>query len=394
MSVEKLQELRRSARTKKLITSYAESSKKGSSPTSLPSRYRNDSGEKPEYLLAGARSKANVNLDDCDQITLRVRQVPKDPHSDKSKGHRNIFVMVRSTDNWAAVLRVKGFNAQSVYKQFSDASRASEIQLSIDRNSERVGDMTAPGIDLQAFPMFLGIAPLKPLPESATLKDRETWLDKWFALPNVARLVETSESIDDWLIDSGRPFTIGELTKFIKGTPDLIGELKFIRNMSINENGEITIHPIAYTNINNFVEKAEKEQSGVKSTITARLNLWDDPLIQAATSKSDFNIQVIRGKRMTIYLGIPIKHLDRLAPLMNMFIQLFINAMTKNLPAEDEPYKVLVILDEFCALGRMDKLKSGFGFLAGYNVHLMAIIQNVGQFYDVYGGRDKVDVFF
>jgi type IV secretion system protein VirD4 len=197
-----------------------------------------------------------------------------------------------------------------------------------------------------------------------------------------------------WLMDSDKPFTLGELAYFIKGTPDFVGELRFIRDSNIDENGEITIHRVAFTNINNFIEKAEKEQSGVRSTITARLNLWDDPLIQAATSRSDFDIREIRKKRMTIYLGIQMQQLDRLAPLMNLFVQLFVNAMTKNIPQQDEPYKILTILDEFCALGRMDKLKTGFGFLAGYNIHLMAIIQNVGQFYDIYGGRDKADVFF
>lgn len=143
-----------------------------------------------------------------------------------------------------------------------------------------------------------------------------------------------------------------------------------------------------------FIQKAPKEQSGVKSTLTARLNLWDDPLIHAATSRSDFDVREMRKKRMTVYLGIPTNHIERLAPLMNLFIQLFVNSMTEELPKKDEPHKVLIMLDEFCALGRMDTIKAGFGFLAGYNIHLMAIIQNIGQFYCLYGNRDSCDVFF
>jgi type IV secretion system protein VirD4 len=197
-----------------------------------------------------------------------------------------------------------------------------------------------------------------------------------------------------WLKDSGRPFTIGELALLVKGTPDFSGFLRGIIEGSIAGNELKNLHPIAFMNINNFVQKAVKEQSGVKSTLTSKLNLWDDPLIHAATQRSDFDIRQMRKKRMTVYLGIPTNQLTRLAPLMNLFIQLFINAMTENLPQKNEPYKVLAMLDEFCALGRLDTLKNGFGFLAGYNIHLMAIIQNIGQFYELYDGRDNCDVFF
>ncbi len=197
-----------------------------------------------------------------------------------------------------------------------------------------------------------------------------------------------------WLLESGRPFTLGELTSLVKGTVDFSGFLTEVINNSITAENLTSLNPVAFMNINNFVSKAFKEQSGVKSTLTARLNLWDDPLVNAATSKSDFDVREMRKKRMTVYLGIPTNQLERLAPLMNLFVQLFVNAMTEELPQQNEPYKVLVMLDEFCALGRMDTLKEGFGFLAGYNLHLMAIIQNVGQFYSLYGGRDGSDVFF
>lgn len=196
-----------------------------------------------------------------------------------------------------------------------------------------------------------------------------------------------------WLLNSGRPFTLGELAALVKGTPDFVGFLRKIVEDAVTDDGNIKIHPIAYQNINNFIQKAAKEQSGVKSSLSARLNLWDDPFINAATSKSDFTICDMRRTKITVYLGIPINQKDRLAPLMNLFVQLFLNIMTEELPQKDEPHKVLVVLDEFCSLGYMKKVKDGFSYLAGYNIHLMAIIQNIGQFYELYG-RDGSDVFF
>jgi type IV secretion system protein VirD4 len=196
-----------------------------------------------------------------------------------------------------------------------------------------------------------------------------------------------------WMLTSDKPFNLGELASIVKGVGNLTEFLKDILLKSVAGNNLLTIHPAAYQAINSFVGKAPKEQSGVKSTLTSCLRLWEDPFIIAATSKSDFDLRQMRNEKITIYLGVPVNQINRLAPIMNLFIQQFITAMTKNLPTENEPYRVLAILDEIANFGRMDILKDSYSYLAGFNVHLMPIIQNLGQFYSVYGGRDNCDVF-
>jgi len=197
-----------------------------------------------------------------------------------------------------------------------------------------------------------------------------------------------------WLFDTDRPHTIGELSTIIKAQADLSAFLKGVLDDAVIATNLISMDPTAYININNFLDKAPKEQSGVKSTLTAKLTLWDDPIINAATAKSDFDFRDMRKKRMTVYLGVQTNQIDRMAPLLNLFIQLFLNVMTDELPQDDEPFKVLAILDEFCNMGNMPILKRSFSYIPGYNVYLAPIIQNIGQFFEIYGGRDQCDIFF
>ena len=197
-----------------------------------------------------------------------------------------------------------------------------------------------------------------------------------------------------WLMQSGRPFTLGELASIIKGGSDLDTFLmQVIEEHTIADN-LITLDHAAYLAIQSFIQKAPKEQSGVRSTLTSMLRLWEDPLINAATSASDVDFRDMRKRPITLYLSFGTGQIQRLAPLISLIIQIFLNVMLDSLPANNEPCKILCLLDEINRFGRMDKLKDGFGDLAGYGVHLMPIIQNVGQFYSTYGGRDNSDIFF
>ena len=197
-----------------------------------------------------------------------------------------------------------------------------------------------------------------------------------------------------WLMQSDRPFTLGELASIIKGGSDLDAFLtKVIEDHTIADN-LITLDHAAFLAIQSFIQKAPKEQSGVRSTLTSMLRLWEDPLINAATSASDVDFRDMRKQPITLYLSFGTGQIQRLAPLISLIVQLFLNVMLDSLPGKDEPCKVLCLLDEINRFGRMEKLKDGFGDLAGYGVHLMPIIQNVGQFYSTYGGRDNSDIFF
>ena len=197
-----------------------------------------------------------------------------------------------------------------------------------------------------------------------------------------------------WLMQSDRPFTLGELASIIKGGADLDAFLmQVIEDHTIADN-LITLDHAAYLAIQSFIQKAPKEQSGVRSTLTSMLRLWEDPLINAATSASDVDFRDMRKRPITLYLSFGTGQIQRLAPLISLIVQIFLNVMLDSLPGNNEPCKILCLLDEINRFGRMDKLKDGFGDLAGYRVHLMPIIQNVGQFYSTYGGRDNSDIFF
>lgn len=145
-----------------------------------------------------------------------------------------------------------------------------------------------------------------------------------------------------------------------------------------------TIHPVAYMNIAAFLQKADKERSGVISTMNSNLELWSNPLIDTATASSDFSILEIKKKLTTIYVGLTPDNLKRLQPLMQVFYQQSTEFLSRKLPSADEPYGVMFMMDEFPTLGKMDQFMTGIAYFRGYHVRLFLIIQDTQQLKGIY----------
>lgn len=144
------------------------------------------------------------------------------------------------------------------------------------------------------------------------------------------------------------------------------------------------IHPVSYMNIAAFLQKADKERSGVISTLNSGLELWANPLIDTATASSDFDLQTLKKKKQTVYVGVTPDNLQRLEPLLKVFYQQATDFLTRKMPGKDEPHGVMFVLDEFPSLGEMPQFQVGIAYFRGYRVKLFLIVQDTQQLKGIY----------
>lgn len=183
----------------------------------------------------------------------------------------------------------------------------------------------------------------------------------------------------------GLPLTIGEILHQLSAASDLKSHFENI--ISARKSGPSPLSRHCITALNDFLAASENTMNSVRKTVTARLGLWLNPRIDAATSTNDFDLRQLRQRPMSIYLGVTPDNLDRMAPLLNLFFQQVVDLNTRELPEQNPKLnrKVLLLLDEFPALGNVNVLAKSVAFIAGYGIRLLTIIQSPAQLRAIYG---------
>lgn len=119
----------------------------------------------------------------------------------------------------------------------------------------------------------------------------------------------------------------------------------------------------------------------IKASFDGPMLMFANPLVDAATSKSDFDLAQVRRKRLSIYFGVTPNKLSDASRLINLFFTQVVSLNSGVLP-EDDPglkHQCLLGLDEFTAFGKVAIIAKSVSYLAGYNMRLMTIIQSKSQ---------------
>ncbi len=180
------------------------------------------------------------------------------------------------------------------------------------------------------------------------------------------------------IADPSKPKSFGEVVRTLR-SDDVVYNLA----VAMDTLGK-QMHPVAYMNLAAFLQKPDKERGSVISTLNSSVELWANPLIDTATATSDFNVQMFKKEKTTVYVGLTPDNLKRLQPLMQIFYQQSTEFLSRKMPGKDEPFGVLFILDEFPTLGKMDSFMTGIAYFRGYRVRLFLIIQDTQQLKGIY----------
>lgn len=156
--------------------------------------------------------------------------------------------------------------------------------------------------------------------------------------------------------------------------------------------GKAGPHPVVASTARELLNKSDNERSGVLSTAMSFLGLYRDPVVAEVTRRCDWRIAdlIADPKPATLYLVVPPSDISRTKPLIRLVLNQIGRRLTEDLHARDRRHRVLMMLDEFPALGRLDFFESALAFMAGYGLKSFLIAQSLNQIEKAYGPNNSI----
>lgn len=154
-------------------------------------------------------------------------------------------------------------------------------------------------------------------------------------------------------------------------------------------------HPVVASAAREVLNKSDNERSGVLSTAMSFLGLYRDPTVAEVTSRCDWRIAdlIAAEHPVSLYLVVPPSDISRTKPLIRLILNQIGRRLTESLDGSDgigRRHKLLLMLDEFPALGRLDFFETALAFMAGYGIRSFLIAQSLNQIDNAYGQNHSI----
>ena len=157
-------------------------------------------------------------------------------------------------------------------------------------------------------------------------------------------------------------------------------------------------HPVVAGAARALLNKSENERSSVVSSAVKFLNLYRDPIVARNTEACDFALADLLGsdRPVSLYLTTPPSDITRTRPLLRLLLNQLGRRLTETLDVSvgqmgsPSHARLLLMLDEFPALGRLDFLQTALAYLPGYGIMAYLIVQDLAQLSQTYGRDESI----
>lgn len=179
---------------------------------------------------------------------------------------------------------------------------------------------------------------------------------------------------------------------------EVIEEMLIYKHIIDPLTGISSTHKAVATSAREISNMSPAQLSGVVGSVSSKLGLFADPLISKNIERSEFKINDLMNDKspVSLYLVIKPTDMDRLKPLTRIIINQILRILIKDLKFENgqalKTYKhrLLLMLDEFTSLGKLEVFQSSLAYMAGYGIKSYIIIQDLSQLYEAYSKEEAI----
>lgn len=147
-----------------------------------------------------------------------------------------------------------------------------------------------------------------------------------------------------------------------------------------------------------FSNTPPKELDSIISTANNALSLYRDPIVAKNTGHSDFKIADLMDheRPVSLYFITNPNDLVRMRPLARLLLTLIVTGLCGGMEFDAGRSKtahtrrLLMMLDEFPALGKLDIFESALAYMRGYGIKAYIITQDVQQLYKAYSNYESI----
>ncbi|EJL55474.1 type IV secretory pathway, VirD4 component, partial [Rhizobium sp. CF122] len=134
---------------------------------------------------------------------------------------------------------------------------------------------------------------------------------------------------------------------------------------------------------NAFMSLNERAARSALLDIQKALGPFRNERVLAATAVTDMAISSLQRRSVTIYLAPNITDMTVLRPLLTLFVQQVMDLLTREHNPDALP--VYFLLDEFRQLKKMDEILNKLPYVAGYNIKMAFVVQDLKCIDEIYG---------
>jgi type IV secretion system protein VirD4 len=185
--------------------------------------------------------------------------------------------------------------------------------------------------------------------------------------------------------NEGAPATLPAIDAMLSDPARDIGELW--TEMATCRHSDNRNHPAIGSAARDMMDRPEEEAGSVLSTVKSYLALYRDPVVARNVGKSEFRIRDLmhQDDPASLYIVTQPNDKARLRPLVRVMVNMIVRMLADRMEFENGrpvalyKHRLLMMLDEFPSLGKLDILQESLAFVAGYGIKCYLICQDINQ---------------
>ncbi|MES0057248.1 type IV secretory system conjugative DNA transfer family protein [Mesorhizobium sp. M0078] len=174
---------------------------------------------------------------------------------------------------------------------------------------------------------------------------------------------------------------LGEVNSFFNSGVDLQALMKFIKAK------EPYLSKFTLESFNAYLALSERAAASALLDIQKAMRPFKNERVVAATNVTDMDLRAMKRRPISVYLAPNITDITLLKPLLTLFVQQTMDILT--LEHDPNSLPVYFLLDEFRQLKKMDEIMTKLPYVAGYNIKLAIIIQDLKNLDEIYGETSR-----